>query len=159
MTVLCLNTSHNGIKYDADTTIDVSKSGSDEKTGQGVRVSQERWEEEFFTLPYEERHNMSLDKQNLESGQIVAVKDETPNKCPYRVERTEKEDHIELLLEPCHGGAKTIRFVSRGKTGFEWKLKRDGSTYPGYKLTVVGISDEFLVEKLDAEKAYVAGAI
>lgn len=152
-----------GVTYNERDSVDVSTTNNydnDHKTGKGIRVSEERWEDEYFTIPYEESHNKSLDKRFLETGQIVAVREDKKTKnCPYRVKREEFDTYIKITLTSCHGGAPDILFISRGEHGYKWKVERNGNTKPGHEISVMAVSDQFLVEQLEAKEEYVSGAI
>lgn len=154
---------HQGVTYDDTASTDISTTNNhnnDNKSGQGIRVGQERWKEEYFTVPYEESHNKTLDKRFLETGQIViAREDKKTKKCPYRVERTEYDTYIKIVLVSCHGGAPDIRFISRGEHGYKWRVERNGKKKPGHEISVMAVSDKYLVDQLNAEEAYLSGAI
>lgn len=162
MTTLQL-VNHQGVTYDDSASEDISvySDAPGSTAGKGIRVSKERWEEEYFTVPYRvASHNKTLDKRFLETGQIVSVReDKKTKKCPYRVERTEYDTYIKIVLMSCHGGAPDIRFISRGEHGYKWRAERNGDSKSGHEISVLGIPDEFLVEELDAQEAYLSGAI
>lgn len=154
MSILQL-TSHQGVRYED------SPANKDEcDTGKGIRVDKDRWEEEYFTVPHSQSYNKTLDKRFLETGQIVIVREnKSTKKCPYRVERTEYDTYIKIVLTSCHGGTPDIHLLSRGKYGYKWTAERNGKSKAGHEVTVMPVSDEFLVEQLGAEEAYLAGAV
>lgn len=152
--------SESGITYDDSNSDNIEPlHAPEDETEQGIRISEERWSKEQFTVSYEETQNKAVDKQVLDTGQLVLVREQKDvTRQPYRVERTEHKNRIEIILTSCEDNDQ-IEFVSQSPYGYKWKAKQNGETKLGHELSVIPVSDQFLVDELNAEEEYVSQAI
>lgn len=123
------NADPGGVEYDHEDQERVRTATGDEVWVRGLLVSEEVWDEMMIQIDYRDMPERGVSFSDVVEGHVVGMFiDETFRSSGYRVASKEVEedsyrDRTILTLDPCHGGASTLRVSDDGPIEYE-----DGTT-------------------------------